>query len=540
MNIVPFDKLVGKHVADFLVLTATDRETAQVMKIIEPVSDDILIVNNNGNKYTIGQIGQYNIIHCQCPDMGTQEIGSSTLVTSNALKDWPCIKAVFMVGIAFGMYEDGVENLQHFSDVLVSECVFPYENQKLKAGCREYRGKEHYANKLMVSAMHAISQTWSIKNLFNEDVHIEIVKILSGEKLIDDKKERNVLKADFPEYRGGEMEGIGLAAACEQKGVPWILMKAICDFGDGNKAELKHEKQDDAARSACLALQSVLQRPDLLGELCKGEKAKFFYYGDTTLPEQVLFENYEKQNEPYYYERRVDSQILLATKIKGCWVFGESGVGKTVALIRALELISAKYFIIDLSTFVGKSLEEMFRYLYEEVCGYFEQPSDESCHTLDEIAKALGNLVEKCSDSKTFYLVIEEIPLSSEANDEGVFSDFVQQLCAMVIKIQNMRMKTTIKFVLSSIVSPVQYIRKSQQKIETLMKFISMPAWTEGECRSLFSIIQKELNYRLEDITDEDFIKQKNCSPRKIKDFLLSLKMLETKTISPVTLIEIA
>lgn len=334
MNNIPFDKLVGKHVADFLVLTATDRETAQVMKIIEPVSDDILVVNNNGNKYTIGQIGQYNFIHCQCPDMGTQEIGSSTLVTSNALKDWPCIKAVFMVGIAFGMYEDGVENLQHFSDVLVSECVFPYENQKLKAGCREYRGKEHYANELMVSAMHAISQTWSIKNLFNEDVHIEIVKILSGEKLIDDKKERDVLKADFPEYRGGEMEGIGLAAACEQKGIPWILMKAICDFGDGNKAELKHEKQDDAARSACLALQSVLQRPDLLGELCKGEKAKFFYYGDTTLPEQVLFENYEKQNEPYYYERRVDTQILLATKIKGCWVFGESGVGKTVALTR--------------------------------------------------------------------------------------------------------------------------------------------------------------------------------------------------------------
>jgi hypothetical protein len=81
--------------------------------------------------------------------------------------------------------------------------------------------------------------------------------MLSGEQLIDNKERRDALLAQFPDAKGGEMEGAGVYAACYRRGVHWILVKSICDFADGQKADQKEQKQAlaiDTAVSACLAL----------------------------------------------------------------------------------------------------------------------------------------------------------------------------------------------------------------------------------------------------------------------------------------------
>lgn len=533
---VNYNIVKNRNIADLLILTVTDIETEVFLRHLSPISDEgVLTIKKDTRTYTIGKLGQFNVIHCRCGNMGTQEVQSSTLVTRNAIDDWKCVKAVIMVGIAFGMYnEDGDENKQKFSDVLVSSKVFPYENQKLKEGSVEYRGSWHNANDVLVDAFKQIADTWSTKNLDGENVAIEICPLLSGEKLVDDPAARNLLKEKFVEARGGEMEGIGLAASCQDANIPWILLKSICDFADGKKGVNKDAKQYNAAESASLALKSLLQRDDLLSPLMQQCKSNYFHKPDQEFAETVLFDNYSEQSEPYYYIRPIDEQLERFTQVKGCWVYGKSGVGKTIALQRALDRQGIKYSTIILATFIGSSIEKMFRYIYEEVCDSFEEEPNPAYTELHDISKALGCLVDKHVGKGDYYLLIEEIPLSNDGSKE--FSDFVQKLCALIITNSIKGRTANIKFILSSISSPLDSIKGQQGKVITKMKFVEMPEWSVEDCKALWEIITKELNYELQDMTIEEFVTKMGNSPRNIKDCLRSLILLDNRIISEETL----
>lgn len=518
---VNYNTIKNENVADFLILTVTDIETEVFLKFLKSISDEdeVLITRNEGREYTIGRIGQFNVIHTRCTSMGSVETGSSTLTTTNAINDWNCIKAVIMVGIAFGMYgaEDD-DNQQHFSDVLVSKSIYPYENQKLKEGQADYRGCWHQANEVFASAFTEVSKNWHYKNLREEHCRIEICNILSGEKLIDDINARNQLKSKFKEARGGEMEGIGLASASSDAKKPWILLKSICDFADGNKAADKDAKQHDAARSACTALEAVCNREDLLKDIIRSDKSSFYYRPNDKLAETVLFDNYSEENEPYYLKRRIDVQLEKITQVKGCWIYGKSGVGKTIALQRVLTMSKSNYCYIVLAEFIGKSIDCFFRYIYEELCYKFETEPERSVTELHQLSKAIGAIIDSNVESGDFYLFIEEIPLSANGTDE--FKQFVQQLCAIIISNSIKVHKAHVKFILSSISSPLGYVEDYQQKVNNNLKFIEMQEWTQEECKSLWNLVNKDLNFTLSGITLEDFIKRMNMSPRLIKDCL--------------------
>jgi nucleoside phosphorylase len=62
------------------------------------------------------------------------------------------------------------------------------------------------------------------------------------------------------------MEGVGLAAAATRENLPWILVKAICDWADGKK----HGKHQPLAAAAAVSLvHQVLSQPDVLHGLQK-------------------------------------------------------------------------------------------------------------------------------------------------------------------------------------------------------------------------------------------------------------------------------
>ena len=333
------------------------------------------------------------------------------------------------------------------------------------------------------------------------------------------------------------MEGIGLASACEDADMPWILLKAICDFGDGNKKEMKHEKQDDAARCACSALISLLQRKDLLKGLCDDKRSQFYYHPDRVLEELVLFDDYALDCEPFYLKRPVDEQIHNATLVKGCWVYGKSGVGKTVALLRSLELMEVESVFIDMSTMVNQPTLRMFQYIYEEICEFFSAPIKNGCSQLHELAKAIAEVVRDNVESGRFYIVIEEIPLSEEHGD--LFAEFVQQLCSLIISRTIKGCPVTIKFMLSSIASPLGSIHDIQQKVNTYLSFVEMKEWSKDECLKLYGLITDEINYQLQDLSASDFIEAMNYSPRRIKDCLRSHSLLNRINISKSSIAQI-
>jgi nucleoside phosphorylase len=84
--------------------------------------------------------------------------------------------------------------------------------------------------------------------------------------LVDAEAFKASLLATYPQAIGGDMEGVGLAAAAVRQNVPWILVKAICDWADGNK----HENHQALAAAAAVSLvHHVLSQTDVLHGLLK-------------------------------------------------------------------------------------------------------------------------------------------------------------------------------------------------------------------------------------------------------------------------------
>lgn len=89
----------------------------------------------------------------------------------------------------------------------------------------------------------------------------QVGPLLFGEKLVDDAEFKASLFERFPDAIGGEMEGAGVAAAADRKKCKWILIKAICDWGDGTKAK---NHQEFAAAAAIDLVVHVLNQANAL------------------------------------------------------------------------------------------------------------------------------------------------------------------------------------------------------------------------------------------------------------------------------------
>ncbi|MDR1808184.1 MAG: DUF6273 domain-containing protein, partial [Propionibacteriaceae bacterium] len=181
-------------------------------------------------------------------------------------------RAVIAVGVAFGVrdahVEPNEEKRQAIGDVLISDRVIDYSLTKEGTDNRgqlevKVRGGEPSASadllELFTAADHAAP-------LYHHPAwpRIETGAILSGPKLVDNLDYREALKALYDNHNivGGEMEGLGLAQAVSAPDVAvrvsWIVVKAICDFADGQKGANKAERQQKAATAAVEVVYSAL------------------------------------------------------------------------------------------------------------------------------------------------------------------------------------------------------------------------------------------------------------------------------------------
>jgi hypothetical protein len=112
---------------------------------------------------------------------------------------------------------------------------------------------------------------WLLDAFKNADLHwkgatVRFGLVLTGEKLVDNFDFREQLRVLEPEAIGGEMEGAGLYVACHDAKVDWILVKAICDWADGNKAVDRDARQAIAACNSAGFVLHVLQQVSLKRE----------------------------------------------------------------------------------------------------------------------------------------------------------------------------------------------------------------------------------------------------------------------------------
>jgi nucleoside phosphorylase len=240
---------------DLLLVTATTVEQDAVLSALKGDGTPVPPTFVGASTYYAGTFAGHRAVLVRC-EPGSVGRDASILVVEEAIRVVRP-RAVVMVGIAFG----ADEAKQKIGDVLVSRQIRVYEPQKVATtadGERNVipRGPSPLAGAVLFNRFRDCSRGWS-----RGDAAVRIGLVLSGEKLVNNRAFKKELLLLEPEAIGGEMEGAGLYAAAERKRIEWIIVKAIADWGDGNKKDDWHKL---AAENAVSLVEHVLQHDDVL------------------------------------------------------------------------------------------------------------------------------------------------------------------------------------------------------------------------------------------------------------------------------------
>ncbi len=148
--------------------------------------------------------------------------------------------------------------------MFVATEIICYEPQRVGAGV-VHRGPVLPCGPILLNRFENAPQ-WDFRRPDGIQSACRCGPLLSGENLVDDPEFKASLFASFPQAIGGEMEGAGLGSAAIRFAVPWIVVKAICDWGDGKKRK-KH--QPLAVAAAVLLVHHVLSHKGSLHGLRK-------------------------------------------------------------------------------------------------------------------------------------------------------------------------------------------------------------------------------------------------------------------------------
>jgi nucleoside phosphorylase len=238
--------------ADVLLVTVTQVETDAVLELFPRAR---LLHDPLQTYYDLGRVAHARVFLVRQPTMGAGEPGGSLLTIYKAIQAL-APTTVIMSGIAFGFDPHKFK----IGDILVSEQIQTYESQRVSNGFQQEpvfisRGPCVPVSPRLLGRFKNTIRGWSGQS-------VAFGTILSGNKLIDNSVYRDQVRSFAPEALGGEMEGEGLYAATQDHAhrVDWILVKAISDWADGNKALNKEQHQQLAARNAAQFVVHVLRQ----------------------------------------------------------------------------------------------------------------------------------------------------------------------------------------------------------------------------------------------------------------------------------------
>lgn len=227
-----------------LIVAVTKVEVQSILEIFSKGNNWIRNIAGNKIYYNLGDHGGAPVFMAQS-EMGTSVPGGSLLTIRQAIKD---IKpqAVISYGLAFGLQPEK----EKLGDILISKQIKHYEPAKID-----------FTKGNLPRGDCVTASTWLLDKFRSGDIDWHGAKthfglILSGEKLVNHKDFRDWLLKSESEAIGGEMEGAGLYTAARDTKTDWILVKAICDWGDGTKND---DFQLKAASNAANFLLHVIE-----------------------------------------------------------------------------------------------------------------------------------------------------------------------------------------------------------------------------------------------------------------------------------------
>jgi nucleoside phosphorylase len=238
-------KEIGDGPPRVLLVTAATIERDTLLRLFRQTvhSEPVYDFKKRRSYVRLGHLGGVEVVTVQC-EMGSVGPGASLETIADAIDDFNPT-AVIMVGIAFGVDE----KKQEIGEIIVSRQVQSYEQARIGTSgldgalVVEPRGDRVTASTVLLGRLRLAQAEWTGKK-------VRFGVMLTGEKLVDNVDYRDSLKTLSDQIEGGEMEGGGLYTAASGRKVDWIIVKAICDWADGNKGRNKARRQALAAEQA--------------------------------------------------------------------------------------------------------------------------------------------------------------------------------------------------------------------------------------------------------------------------------------------------
>ena len=234
---------------DLVIVTVNEHETRAVVDAFQAATgaEAASVPLEDRVYHDLGILNGTKVFHA-ISEMGSGSAGGMQQTVEKAIRLLDP-GAVIAVGIAFGVDE----KKQSVGDILLSKQLRLYDLQRVGKNKIVLRGAKPDASPRLTNHFVGFAHTKWKGARFKAGV------MLTGEKLIDNVDYRKQLLSFESEAIGGEMEGAGLYVSGYDQKVDWIVLKAICDFADGNKGEDKDARQKLAAANATHFLVEALR-----------------------------------------------------------------------------------------------------------------------------------------------------------------------------------------------------------------------------------------------------------------------------------------
>nr|PMJ05389.1 hypothetical protein BCU31_07420 [Vibrio lentus] len=233
--------------------------------------------------------------------------------------------------------------------------------------------------------------------------------------------------------------------------------------------------------------------------------------------EGALFEFFNPANEKYYLEREFDLTLANAINSHHIWLCGPTGVGKTVALQRAIFKSDIGFKFVSLGSCINDTVSEMLTDILLGLCPDFELTDTSSSYTIKTITEIIKNHCE----NESFILLIEEIPIS----EVSVFQEFSVSIYSLLVNLRGVR---NFKLILSSIYEPAELKNTEFEKLTESFQIIKGNYWSDKNIEKLIEIIKSNIS-PLSDVTERPSVF--DGSPRRTKIYYRdSLEKLKVRS----------
>ena len=239
INTMPFSEDLVKGIT-VLLMTATPLELRGIMGYLKPKDAKGKIIETYTDaeagriRFYIGKYGQYPVVvGMSAPSKSHQGPISACNITTKLMNT---VKPhyVIAVGICYGMDKSKTSS----GDVIVSDLICDYTCLRVNNTLQPRGGTPPVGATLLQVFSSPVGY---FHTQGGKEVEVHCSPFISKPDLVDNPIYKKELKRLRPDALGGEMEGAGIMAAVANDTsnckVEAIVIKAICDWGDGKKSE---------------------------------------------------------------------------------------------------------------------------------------------------------------------------------------------------------------------------------------------------------------------------------------------------------------